>query len=86
MARPRQPKGLTRPIRIQVSLDVQLDEDLGRIAEGWQLPPASVAYWLLRGLMADLRGESVAMVGEPMSERAGRWMAARFPGSTENED
>jgi len=81
MARPKQVRGTVRPHRMQVSIDTQLDEDLGRIAEEWQLPPASVAYWLLRGIMAELRGEALAMVGDPVSERAARWMVSKFPAS-----
>lgn len=62
--------------------DRQLFEDLGRIADEWNVPTSTAAYWLLRGLMADARGERFVMTGDKVSDRLALWMRRKFPEGT----
>jgi hypothetical protein len=64
---------------MQLKLDHQLMDDLARIADSWNVPPSTCAYWLLRGLMADARGEAFVITGDSLSERLGRYLLRRFP-------
>jgi hypothetical protein len=85
MARPREIAAIARPIRLQLKVDIQLSEDIDRIAKAWKVRPATASYWLLRGLMADARGSSFVMAGDLISERLGYWLAAKFPQPGEDE-
>lgn len=60
-------------------------EDLQRVAEGWGVPASTAAYWLLRSLMAEARGESLVMAGEPISEILALRLAARLEGTWSSE-
>lgn len=82
MARPRAVRSLTRPHRLLVSVDTQTADDLDRIGADWGMPAVTVVYWLVRGVLSDLRGEGLDMIGDPVSERAGRWLVARHRDST----
>lgn len=80
MARPREVKALTRPERITLHADVALARDLDRVASEWGVPIATACYWLLKGIIADCRGERFVMIGDTMSERLGRYLFAHFEG------
>lgn len=70
---------LRRPHRHAISLDTELRRDLDRVAQSWKVPVSVVIYWLLKGLMADSRGEKFAIAGDSDSERLARWLMRKFP-------
>jgi len=62
-------------------VDDFLDEDLEHIGQTWKVPKATAAYWLLRGLIADARGEKLIVTGDSIAERLARWLVGKFPDS-----
>jgi hypothetical protein len=84
MSRPKELSQLLRPHRVQVRLDHQLMDDISRIADSWNVPPSTVAYWLLRGLMADARGDTFVMAGDSLSERLGHYLVRKFQNKKES--
>ena len=79
MARRRDLSGITRPFKLEVSTDQLLLDDLTEIAKQWKVPRATAAYWLLRGLVADARGDRLVITGDSNSERLARWLVRKYP-------
>ena len=61
MPRPKLNGAFRRDIKFEISIDKLLHEDLERIAESWNIPYATAAYWLLKGLIAEIRGEMLTL-------------------------
>ena len=81
MARRPEVASLRRPHRLQVSVDSLTLEDLDAIGEEWRCPASVVVYWLVRGLLSELRREPSGVAGTDQVERVSRWLVGRFPES-----
>ena len=79
MARRRDVSGITRPLKMEISIDRRLQDDLEQIGKAWGVPRSTAAYWLLRGLIADARGDTFVVMGDDYSEKLARWLLRFFP-------
>ena len=71
--------GIARPKRLDIAVDNQMLRDLEEIGESWNVPRTTAAYWMLRGLIAEARGDRLIVSGDGTSERLARWLVRRFP-------
>lgn len=85
MGRPKQVSGIRRDYRLEVSIDPVLKDDLTEIGRSWHVPPSTVAYWLLRALMADARGGKLVVTGDDASEKLARYLMRRYPPKNERK-